>query len=238
LADLEPPDGSDSEPGGGFGIGSFLSTVPRAIGSITALIGAVTGLLIALNQVGFLDGDDGDDATTTTRVFSEITRPMGRLYFDGKTMYVKAAIPRHPFIALANLEEPLHDVKMTARVKWVSGSSDYGVGLICRYESNSNYYLLAVLTGGRYNIVKYDDGRLTSLTHGIQESSAITDDANDITALCVGDQPTTLTLMANGVTVGTVDDANALESGNVGIRLGTNESVVTLGFDDFVLKYF
>jgi hypothetical protein len=95
-----------------------------------------------------------------------------------------------------------------------------------------------VLTGGRYNIVKYDDGRLTSLTHGIQESSAITDDANDITALCVGDQPTTLTLMANGVTVGTVDDANALESGNVGIRLGTNESVVTLGFDDFVLKYF
>ena len=242
LADIEPPDGSDSEPGGGFGISSFLSTAPRAIGSITAFIGAVTGLLIALNKVGILGGDGGGGATTTTampgtRLFGEMTRPMGRVYFDGKTMYVKAAIPRHPFIALANLEEPLQDVKMSARVRWVSGSHGYGVGLICRYQSNSNYYLLAVLTGGRYNIVKYSDGKLTSLTQGIQESSAVTDDANDITARCVGDQPTRLTLEANGVTIGMVDDDNAIENGNVGIRLGSNESFVTLGFDGFVLKY-
>jgi hypothetical protein len=243
LADLDPPNGSDPEPGGGFGISSFLSTAPRAIGSITALIGAVTGLLIALNKVGILDGDGGGGATTTTampgnRLFGEMTRPRGRVYFDDKTMYVKAAVPHEPFIALANLEEPLQDVKVSARARWVSGSTGYGVGLICRYESNSNYYLLAVLTGGRYNIVKYRDGKLISLSHGIQENSAVNDDANAVTARCVGDKPTRLTLEANGVTLGAVDDPDGIGSGNVGIRLGSNESFVTIGFDDFELKYF
>jgi hypothetical protein len=243
LAEHEPPDGSDSEPGGGFGIGSFLSTAPRAIGSITALIGAVTGLLIALNKVGILGGDGGTDTTTTTtemtgRLFSEVTQPMGQVYFDGETMYVKAAIARHPFKALANQKDALQDVKVSARVKWVSGSNGYGVGFICRYESNANYYLLAVLTGGRYNIVRYRDGKLISLSHGIQENSAVDDDVNDITARCVGDNPTRLTLQANGVTLAALDDPDGIESGNVGVRLGSNESFVTLRFDDFVLKYF
>lgn len=243
MADLEPPDGShDSEPGGGIGIGSFLNTAPRAIGSVTALIGAITGLLIALNKVGFLGGDGGGGATTTTEtvgagLFGEMTRPLGRVYFDGKIMYVKAALPNRPFLVLANLEKPLADVAMSARIKWLSGSRDYGVSLVCRYESNSSYYLLAVLSGGRYNIVRYRNGKPSSLTHGIQRSSAVTDDANDITARCVGDQPTRLTLEANGRTVGAVNDANGIEGGNVGIRAGSSESFVTVGFEDFVLKY-
>ena len=242
MADLEPPDGSeDSEPGGGIGIGSFLNTAPRAIGSITALIGAITGLLIALNKVGILDGNDGGGGTTTTEMpgsglFGPFTRPVGRVYFDGKTMYVKAAVPGRPLLVLANQEKPLQDVTMSAHVKWVSGASDYGLGLICRYESNRTYYLLAVLSGGRYNIARYRDGNLTSLT-GIQTSNTIKEGANDITARCVGDQPTGLTLQANGQTVAAVKDAEGIEGGNIGVRVGSSESFVTISFDDFVLKY-
>jgi hypothetical protein len=237
LADLEPPDGHDSEPGGGFGIGSFLNTAPKAIGSITALIGAITGLLIALNKVGLLDGDDGGPKTTTTETpFAAFTRPAGRVYFDGKTMYVKAAVPGRPLVVLANQEEPLQDVTISARVKWLSGASDYGLSLICRYESNRNYYLLGVLSKGRYNIARYRDGKLTSLT-GIRTSSAIEEGANNITARCVGDQPTALTLEANGQTVDSVKDAEGIEGGNIGVRVGSGESFVTLSFDNFVLKH-
>ena len=125
MADLEPPDGSDPEPGGGFGISSFLSTAPRAIGSITALIGAVSGLLIALNKVGILGGGG---ATTTTQMtgnglFQAFNRPQGSVYFDGKTMYVKAALTMHPLVVPADPEQSLQDVAMTVRVKWVSGAT-------------------------------------------------------------------------------------------------------------------
>jgi hypothetical protein len=247
LADLEPTDGSDPEPGGGFGISSFLSTAPRAIGSITALIGAVSGLLIALNKIGVL-GDDGGEVTTTTTkmngsgLFQAFNRPQGRVYFDGKTMYVKAAMRTHPLVVPADPEKSLQDVAMTVRVKWVSGATDYGVGLICRYRNNSEYYLLSVLTGGRYNIVKYRDvggkPKPTSLTKGIQFNDAVEDHANDLSARCVGDNPTRLTLMANDVELDSVDDPEGIESGNIGVRMGSYESVFTLSFDDFVLKYF
>lgn len=240
MADFEPPGGShDSEPGGGIGIGSFLNSAPRAIGSITALIGAVTGLLIALNKVGILGGDNGGGGTTTTGsgIFTPFTRPTGsRVYFDGKTMYVKAATPTRPLLVLANQDKPLEDVAMSFRVTQVGGAADYGLALICRYDSNRNYYFLAVLSGGRYNIARYRDGNLRSLAHGT--SSALTDGPNDITAKCVGDQPTSLTLEANGRRVGAVKDADGLAGGNIGLRVGTNESFVTVRFEDFVLKYF
>jgi hypothetical protein len=241
LADIEPPDGShDSEPGGGIGIGSFLSSAPRAIGSITALIGAVTGLLIALNKVGVLGGDKAGGGATTTEtygsgLFTPLTRTTGsRVYFDGKTMYVKAATPTRPLLVLANQDKPLEDVAMSFRVEQVGGASDYGMALICRYDSNRNYYFLSVLSGGRYNIARYRDGKLKSLAHGT--SSALTEGANDITAKCVGDQPTSLRLEANGRTVGTAKDADGLAGGNIGIRVGTNESFVTVRFEDFILR--
>ena len=137
------------ETGTGGGLGAFLSSAPRVIGSITALIGAVTGLLIALNKVGWLDGDSPkpEDADS---VFGTLERePIGRVYFDGKTMYVKASTPNNPLVHLAKLDDPLHDVSMNARVRWFSGAKDYGVSFICRYQSPANYYVLAVLSGPR-----------------------------------------------------------------------------------------
>ena len=190
-----------------------------------------------------------DEATTTTTTkmdgsgpFQAFNRPQGRVYFDGKTMYVKAAMPTHPLVVPADPEQSLQDVAMSVRAKWVSGARGYGVGLICRYRSNSEYYLLSVLTGDRYNIVRYRDvgGRPKpiSLTHGIQSNSAVDDTTNDLSARCVGDNPTRLTLKANGVELASVDDPDGIESGNVGLRMGSYESVFTLSFDDFVLKFF
>ena len=65
----------------------------------------------------------------------------------------------------------------------------------------------------------------------------VTEDENTITAKCVGDAPTALTLQAKGQTIGEAKDADGIENGNIGVRVGSKESFVTLRFDDFVLKY-
>jgi hypothetical protein len=236
LDDLQPPDESPDS-GAGGGLGSFLNSTRNVIGAITGLILAISGLLVALNKVGILDGGDGDEATTETRPFGPITRPIGRVYFDGETMYVRAAQAGRPLLHLADLEKPLRDVALSARVSWVSGARDYGMSFVCRYDSSSNYYLLGVLSDGRYNIGRYRDGRLVSLTGGIQQSTEIDEDANDITARCVGDDPTTLTLEVNGRTVAKEQDPNGIATGNVGIRAGSSESFVTFRFENVALSY-
>jgi hypothetical protein len=237
LTDADPSSGPDDEVSGS-GLSAFLSSTPRVIGSITALIGAISGLLIALNKVGLLGGGDVTTSRVAHGLFSPIKRPIGRVYFDGTTMYVKAAQPRTPLLLLADQDKELQDVAMSMRVKWMSGASDYGYSLLCRYRSSRNYYLVGVLSGGRYNIARYRNGALTSLTRGIQHSNYIEDGENDVTVRCVGDNPTTLTLEVNGRKVGSAKDPSGLEGGNIGMRVGSGESTVTLAFEDFVLKYF
>jgi hypothetical protein len=235
LTDADPASGPDDE-ASGSGLSAFLSSTPRVIGSITALVGAISGLLIALNEVGLLGGN-GDSTKPANRLFSEMQRPVGRVYFDGTTMYVKAAQPRTPLLLLANQDKELQDVAMSAGVKWMSGASDYGYSLLCRYRNPRNYYLVALLSGGRYNIARYRNGVLTSLTRGIQQSNYIQDEENDVTVRCVGGDPTELTLEVNGKPVGSVKDRRGLKGGNIGMRVGSGESTVTLGFENFVLKY-
>ena len=41
-----------------------------------------------------------------------------------------------------------------------------------RYVYAGNYYLVSVLTGGRYHVVRYAKGKPRSLTSGIQTSGA------------------------------------------------------------------
>ena len=243
MSDLDPSPELE-ETGTGGGLGAFLNSAPRVIGSITALIGAVTGLLIALNKTGVIGGDGDGPPTNTTEtieeggMFGPLDRPpIGRVYFDGKTMYVKATKPNNPLVHLAKQEDALGDVSLTARVAWVSGAKDYGLSFICRYESPSTYYLLAVLKGSHYNLVRYRSGKAISLIGGMKPTGLLTEGANTITAKCVGDEPTILTLQANGQTIGTARDDDGIESGNIGVRVGSSESLVTLRFDDFLLRY-
>ena len=237
MTDHEPSPGPDDDPSGSW-FSTFLSSTPRVIGSITALIGAISGLLIALNRVGVLgNGHPRTTSKPAESLFSPMTRPIGRVYFEGTTMYVKAAQPRTPLLLLADQDKPLQDVAMSTSATWMSGASDYGYSLLCRYRNSRNYYLVGVLSGGRYNMARYRDGALTSLTHGIQHSNYIDDAENDVTVRCVGDDPTTLSLEVNGRTVASVKDLTGLEGGNVGMRVGSGESTVTLRFEDFVLKY-
>lgn len=230
--DLGP---SDSDSGGG----SFWTSLPALLTAAAVLIGAIVSAVATLRD----DDDDAGAATTapvTTPVevaapFAPFTRPWGRLYFEGETMFVKAAQAGRPLVALAEADTALADVRLDARIEWVSGARDYGVGFVCRYADAGNYYLLSVLSGGRYNVVRYRRGKPQSLT-GMRTNAAIDAEANDLSARCVGSDPVVLTLVVDGRDIATARDEEGIDRGNVGVRVGTSESVVTCSFRDFELR--
>jgi hypothetical protein len=236
-----PPDGGEGSEtaSSGHGVVSFLTSLRGLVSTFAALVIAVGGLITALNQVGVLDGDGGAETETNqsgSDLFTAVTRPNGRVYFDGEVMYVRASIPGEPFLHLADGDERLADISMETRVEYVSGADDYAFGLVCRYRSAANYYLLSIFSGGRYHVVRYRDGRAVSLTGGIQEGAPIREGANEVYAKCVGGSPTTLTLSVNGQAVATVADRDGIESGIFGIRTGSGESFVTMKLDGFELR--
>jgi hypothetical protein len=218
------------------------------LGALTALIGAVSGLVIALNRVGILGGDGGGEATTQTSgptgpnnppLFGPNTQGGGngqvRLEDDG-SLIVTATQPGHGVRVLADQESPPPDVSLTARVSWVSGERDWSFSLICRFQNSKNFYLFGVIPGKRlYNIARYRDGHLNSLS-GLQRSDAIREDENNATARCVGSEPTTLSLVVNGENVRSLTDANGIDYGNIGLRVGSSAGVVTCRFTGLVVK--
>lgn len=241
--------GGDADPGGGGGGGgiiSFLTSVRGIVSTFATLVLAISGLIAALNQAGVIGGEAATTATTTTTpttttshstsLFGEVTRPNGRVYFDGEQMYVRASLPGRPLLHLADREEPVADVSLRVRTEWVSGARDYGLGFVCRYENAKNYYLLSVLSAGRYNIVRYRNGQGRSLTGGIQTGTGAAEGANDIYAKCTGNDPTNLTLTVNGRELPTVRDDDGLGAGIVGLRVGSSESFVVVRFERFDLR--
>jgi len=233
---------SEGDPGpiDAGGGGSFWTSLPALLTAAAVLLGAVVSAVVALRNDNS-SASAGQTTTTTTgprasEYFVAVTRPAGRVYFESGTMFVKASKPAQPMLALAERADALKDVGIKASTEWISGAKDYGVGFVCRYANAGNYYLLAVLSGGRYHIVRYRKGRPVSLTGGIQKSAAIDDDANDVEARCVGNDPVILTLAVDGRDVASARDRDGIKEGNVGLRLGTSESVVTCAFRHFELK--
>ena len=241
MSDIEPTESGDGDSGGR--LASLVNTTPKVIGSISGLIVAVSGLLIALNKAGVLDGTPDSPTTPTkstptklpTEVFSEFDRRNGKLWFEDSTMYIQAKQPRSPVVALSNKAAPL-DVVMSTRVEWESGAYDYGVSIICRRTNAKNYYLLGVIPSeGRYNIARYRDGRLVSLAHG--RDRYVGTKVNNLTVRCLNAQPTLLKLVVNGKRLAQTLDPDGLAAGDVGIRVGTNQrSEVTVGFVGFKLR--
>lgn len=231
---------SEGDPGpvGADGGGSFWTSVPAILTASAVFLGAVVSAVVALrgDEVNAGGGTTATTVAAGSEYFLPVTRPAGRVYFEGETMFVKASLPARPMLVLAESDEPFEDVGLSAGTEWVSGAKDFGVGFVCRYANANSYYLLSVLSGGRYHIVRYRSGRPVSLTGGIQTSGAIEDGANDIAVRCVGHEPVTLTLSVGGREIERVQDPEGIEEGNVGIRIGTSESVVTVSFRDFALR--
>lgn len=82
---------SEGDPGpidAGDGGGSFWTSFPAILTASAVFIGAVVSAVVALRGG---DGNAGGGTTTTTAAGSEhfvpVTRPAGRVYFEGETMF-------------------------------------------------------------------------------------------------------------------------------------------------------
>ena len=239
MSDVGEP-GGDSPPsleeGGGFT--GFLTSLRGVIASIAALVIAISGLLTALKAVGVFDGDDEPGPLTQTStggLFTGGPVRYGTVSVEGASVSVTASRRGRPVVHLASLEDDRDDVSLSARIERTGGSNDYGAGLVCRHRSAANYYVFSLLSGGRYRILRYRGGKAAVLSSG-ERVAAIRDGANDVTASCLGDQPTRLRLVVNGLTVGRADDVDGIADGAVGVRVGTNTPPVTCRFDDLVLR--
>jgi hypothetical protein len=240
MSDLGEP-GGDSTPsvGEGGGFTGFLTSLRGVIASIAALVIAISGLLTALKAVGVFDGGSDDPKPLTQTVggslFTGGPVRYGHVSVEGASVSVTASRRGRPVVHLANVKEDRGDVSLSARIERTGGSDDYGAGLVCRHRSAANYYVFSVLSGGRYRILRYRDGKAAVLSSG-ERVAAIRDGANDVTASCLGEGPTRLRLVVNGLTVGRADDADGIADGGVGIRVGTSEPPVTCRFGDFVVR--
>jgi hypothetical protein len=120
-------------------------------------------------------------------------------------------------------------------VQRVSGAYDYGISFVCRYRNAANYYLLAFLSNGGHNIVRYRNGKPTFLSRR-QGTAEATEGPKKLAARCLGVEPTILSLSVDGRTLGRAEDRDDIPSGTAGIRLGSSESRVTCRFDDIVFR--
>jgi serine/threonine-protein kinase len=215
--------------------------VAGVAGAVLLVAGTIVGVVLATRGGG--NANTATTSATGSAAFSEppsLFGPIDRgdasatFIDDGYVFELKKA--SRPLLSEANRAAPL-DVR--AQVDVQSADADYGAAVLCRFQSQRDYYLVAILSGQRYNIVKYVDGKQRSLQGGIQTSSVIRPGAatNHVEAQCYGTGTVVVNLIVNGSRVSSVADAEApLTGGRVGLRANTTEPTVHVRFEKFVMS--
>lgn len=195
---------------------------------------------ITLSRVDPFDGNNdessanGTTAAAAARYFDEFDGDRGRIWFEEGAMFFEAL---HEGRRLVSFARGLNVDRFRVRATHVGGGADHGVGLICRHEYAGRYYVLAITSDSRFNIVEYENGKGRSLVGDFQRSGQIDRRVNTLEARCEGENPVTLTLLVNGTRVRppVQDVATPIPRGAIGLRIGTPEPPVTVKFEDFEL---
>ena len=169
-------------------------------------------------------------------LFRAVQRDGSNAAFSNAAYAFFVNVANQPLISVADREAPA-DVRMTVDVTG-GGSSDFGASLLCRYQGSDDYYLLAIASDSRYNVVKYVDGEPQSLQGGFKTSSAVRSGGatNEVEATCEGSDPVDLTLVVNGTRVARITDSDSpYTGGTVGLRVGTTEPPVSVQFENLVM---
>jgi hypothetical protein len=148
-----------------------------------------------------------------------------RIYIDKPSLF---------YWSNPNLE--FTDVSLEVEASKSSGPDNNFFGLLCRYQDQYNFYMLAISSDGFYSIRKYQEGSFSYLgAEQWQFSEAIHQGktTNVIRADCIGD---TLTLYTNGIKLAEASD-NTFQVGDVGLTAASLEMAGTnILFDNFVAK--
>lgn len=128
------------------------------------------------------------------------------------------------------------DVDLAASVRRLSGPVDNMIGLICRYQDRSNFYLAFVSTDGYYGIAKIEQDSFHLISaKELQYSSFLAGLEGDfqLQALCSRDL---LVVSVNDQALAQVRDST-FGMGDVGVFAGSyDQPGVDIVFDDFIVR--
>ena len=135
---------------------------------------------------------------------------------DG-TLYIE--VPETNMTAYAIYSNLNRDnMYISTHVETVAGPNSNNISLICRY-SDAGWYEFSMYSNGFWTIWKYEenDNGYSSLAEGASFAINLQKAANEITAVCQGDN---LTLIVNDTELGSVQD-NQFTAGLVGVSVST-----------------
>ncbi len=145
-------------------------------------------------------------------------------------------VDRPNMIYWANPNLKFKNVHIQVEASKVAGADDNYFGVICRYQDDDNFYILAITSDGFYNIGKYKDGQYSNINKdSIGYSNAIHQGktTNLIDAEC---NENNLALYANGIRLAQVEDSD-FSTGDVGLAAAAFELPGTnILFDNFIAK--
>jgi len=155
-------------------------------------------------------------------------------YFDGGYHIM---VTTTQYYSWANPGKVFTDTRTEVDGKFLAGPQDAEMGLICRYQDNSNFYFGIVAADGYYGIFKNLNGEFNLIgTESMSTSSKINqglEATNQVRFDCVGD---TLTLSANGEVLAQVKDSQFV-SGDIGLIAGTYDVAGTDAWFDNLVVY-
>lgn len=176
-----------------------------------------------------------DDFSPPNAAWARFDTEESAVYVQGGELYLE---DRGKGVAVyAPLSGKLYDdVAVSVEVRYVQGTTDNWMGVVCRQQDEENYYLLAISADGFYLIMRVENGTNTVLA-GPKMSDAINKGKtkNDITVRCQGNS---LSLQVNGNFVVARTDNVLGAPGQVGLFADAVASgeMATIAFDNFELS--
>jgi len=230
---------------GVFGGGLLVLTQPTATALATEVIAAATEPISTVEVVVAETPAGHSDTVEETQLFEDDFSDPGSGWYRGEdagslTDYdhgsYRIYVDKPNMIYWATPGLYFKDVSVTVDASKVGGPEENYFGVICRYQDNSNFYILSISSDGYYSIGKYKDGEFALVgMDGMYYSDSIHQGTttNELRADCVRNR---LTLYANNTKLIQVEDSD-FTSGDVGLIAAAFSSFGTnILFDDFVAR--
>jgi hypothetical protein len=193
------------------------------------LVVALVVLLVACGGGQLPWSDDFSDPASGWQAESDASAEVG--YYEG-VMRLLVKVPNR--LAWASAGREFSDFHLAVEATQVAGPDDNEYGILVRVRDADHFYRFSISGDGYYQVSKYGGEEWVVLSGDWTPSDAIQMGVatNLLEVVCQG---TTMTFLANGVTLTQVED-RSYPRGDVGLYAGSFfEPGVEVHFDDLIV---
>ena len=193
------------------------------------LVVALVVLLVACGGGQLPWSDDFSDPASGWQAESDASAEVG--YYEG-VMRLLVKVPNR--LAWASAGREFSDFHLAVEATQVAGPDDNEYGILVRVRDADHFYRFSISGDGYYQVSKYDGEEWVVLSGDWTPSDVIQMGVatNLLEVVCQG---TTMTFLANGVTLTQVED-RSYPRGDVGLYAGSFfEPGVEVHFDDLIV---